>query len=67
MKTQTYEQRPHIQPSRRTIFRELNRHIKVPHCIVCGDTHKDGKLIHANTDEGTELFCQYCYDCQMRM
>jgi hypothetical protein len=70
MKTQTItyqHKQPHIQNTSREIIHQLNKHIKVPHCIICGDTHKDGNLIHTNTDEGTALFCQYCYDCQLRM
>ena len=45
----------------------LNR-IKEPHCIVCGDTENDGKILQIPIKNGEcILFCEFCYKIQSKM
>jgi hypothetical protein len=41
--------------------------IKEPHCKVCGDTAKDGKLFEIPTQIGDIYLCEECYNIQMKM
>ncbi len=46
----------------------LNAKIDKEHCQVCGDTLDDGDLFQIKTDKGGLVyFCEYCYNCQMKM
>jgi hypothetical protein len=36
-------------------------------CLICGDNENDGKLIEAETMNGLDNFCEYCYTVQMNM
>lgn len=52
---------------RQTIINK-NKNKKEIHCIICGDTEKDGKIVKVNSIDGShKYFCQDCYDIQINM
>ena len=49
-------------------IQELLNSIKEPHCIVCGDTENDGKILQIPIKNGEcILFCEFCYKIQSKM
>jgi hypothetical protein len=51
----------------RKSIHDITDKIKVNHCVICGDTEKDGKLILADTDRGQDRFCEFCYNAQQNL
>lgn len=54
----------HFRPLMRQSIRNITDKIKVNHCVICGDTEKDGKLILVDTDRGRERLCEFCFNAQ---
>jgi len=53
--------------ARETIY-NLTKNIKEDHCLICGDTEKDGKIVKVKTfNDGYKHFCEFCYNVQMNM
>ena len=69
------ELHPHIalppqnlfQSIHRTLIAEHLKHIDEPHCLVCGDTEKQCKLLKIPTQNGEQILCQDCYNIQSQM
>ena len=57
----------HFRPLMRKSIHDITDKIKVNHCVICGDTEKDGKLILADTDRGQDRFCEFCYNAQQNL
>ena len=56
----------------RQAFHEMFKHIKEPHCIICGETETEAKkyngtILVIQTNVCQQTFCKFCYDCQQRM
>ena len=47
----------------RDIFNAINKHMDIPHCVICGDTEKDGGMEKV---EGV-YFCETCFMIQTNM
>jgi hypothetical protein len=45
----------------------LMKNIQEPHCKVCGDTEKDGKIFKIPTQTNDIYLCQFCYNVQKNM
>lgn len=56
-----------IENATRKVIKNITDMIKDRHCLICGDTEKDGDLILADTQEGKQYFCEFCFNCQMNM
>ena len=49
-------------------IKKLTSHIKEPHCIICGDTTEQSKLIKVTTiNDGIQYLCDFCFECQKNM
>ena len=57
----------HCRPLMRQSIRNITDKISVNHCVICGDTEKDGKLILVDTDRGQERLCEFCFMVQTNM
>ena len=57
----------HFRPLMRQSIRNITDKISVNHCVICGDTEKDGKLILVDTDRGQERLCEFCFMVQTNM
>ena len=57
----------HFQPLMRKTITDITDKIKINHCVICGDTEEDGKLILADTDRGHARFCEVCYNAQQNL
>ena len=51
----------------RNILDKLMENIKEPHCKICGDTEKDGKILKVPTQVGDIYLCEFCYNIQKKM
>ena len=47
----------------RDILSSINKHTDIPHCVICGDTEKDGGMEKV---EGV-YFCETCFMIQTNM
>jgi hypothetical protein len=56
-----------IQSIARNTLDILMENIKEPHCKICGDTEKDGKIVKVPTQIGDIYFCEFCYNVQIKM
>lgn len=45
----------------RAMIKARNRHIRGPHCEICGDKKK---LVKLNTNKGILYLCEFCYNIQ---
>jgi hypothetical protein len=41
--------------------------IKEPHCKICGDTEKNGKIMKIPTQNNDIYLCEFCYNVQINM
>ena len=57
----------HFQSLIRKEVETISDKIKVNHCVICGDTEKDGALILARTHRGQDRFCEDCYGFQQNL
>ena len=51
----------------RQMISHLTANIEGIHCMICGDTEKDGPIIQVETREGRLHFCEVCKMCQDSM
>ena len=51
----------------RQMVSKLTSNIEGIHCMICGDTEKDGPIIQVETNEGRLHFCEVCKMCQDSM
>ena len=51
----------------RQMISHLTSNIEGIHCMICGDTEKDGPIIQVNTKAGPLHFCEVCKMCQDSM
>ena len=51
----------------RQMISHLTSNIEGIHCMICGDTEKDGPIIQVETNEGRLHFCEVCKMCQDSM
>ena len=51
----------------RRMIANLTSNIEGIHCMICGDTEKDGPIIRVDTTTGPLHFCEVCKMCQDSM
>lgn len=54
-----------LQGEIRKIITKLTSNIKVPHCVICGDTNEDGVLKCVLVENNKVNFCETCYNFQI--
>lgn len=54
-----------VQSMTRNIIDDLNSKIKENHCLICGDTEQDGKLVKIKMkNSSVKYFCEFCHNIQ---
>lgn len=57
-----------IQRIVREQIKNLTSHITEPHCIICGDTVEQSKLIEVRTtNNDSQYLCDFCFKIQQKM
>jgi hypothetical protein len=51
----------------RNQLEKIMENIKEPHCKICGDTEKDGKIMKIPTQNNDMYLCEFCYNVQMKL
>ena len=67
------QEHPYVPPQTatqsavRTAAAELGKGILEPHCVICGDTNRDSKILRVPTQKGESDLCEDCYRIQIAM
>jgi esterase/lipase len=56
-----------FQANYRNEMKKTLSHIKEPHCMVCGDTDEQCKIVEIPTNVGIKILCTDCFAIQKNM